>query len=1009
MAHYIYAQNKQPNHSSMKKILISTVCFFISGIAVNAQTINLVGDGTSESPYLINDKDDLSALAVAVNAGMEENVINSFEGVYFRMEADIDMGGVVFTPIGNRFSRCFGGIFDGNGKTISNLTVSTDRDGYAGLFGRISATGEIRNITLKDADIATSGLCAGGIAGDCSGKITDCAVENIRLINSYQLTGGIAGLLNGTAENVTVTGYIEGGENSVGGIAGQNSSLISNAFCSADVISNATGYSCTAGGISGVCYLKDALITGSCFAGTVTVNNDGLFCGGITGNLYKGRVEKSFNLGTCNGGSGGTTAVGGIAGRTDDGSIKDCYNSGRIQLPYGSTTIGGIAGVLSEDESHTVIINCYNVGMVEFDNYYYDPATETRELFGTVSENAEISNVYFDLQMSAYDSNSAYGKTTAELTAASGLPGFSAEVWTFSEGMYPRLSVFSDNDAATVSAAPVMLSSNETVKSVSKNFTLSDKAEWFVENDGKLGKDGNGLSINGNQAVLNGQFATDMLVGKTGNFYRYISINTTNIPFTGEGTEESPYIISTVADLRTMAEATNIYGETYSGKHFLMAGDIDMQSATFDGIASDEFSSKPFAGIFDGGGHEIQNMVIDKVQFDGDGNIDFFGSYGYGGFFGQLAAAGVVRNLTIADDCSFRVFYLSGAVVGSNDGLIENCANHADIEAYSYNAGGITGSNMSNGIVRGCINTGNITASQWSVGGIVGSAEGTVELCMNTGKIEGVTRGEDTGATVGGIAGLLYECTLKSVVNAGSVTASTEAGGITANGDTGSTIAEAVNYGIVQADDGIAGAIIGAYPEMEAVTGVFYDNSLQEIQATSDGGLEGINGLSSAELANPLDGWNAGKWSMAVGQYPYPSQFSGVVEARGAANAVVMFATGERAANVGNPALLGSCNDLSWQLAGNGCFRLEDNMLIPVAKGEEILTAKAGNYRKEIKIATEKISGTGSIDAEKAIIRQDYFTVAGIKVERPIIGEFYIVSTVYGDGSTAITKTVYKE
>ena len=992
----------------MRKLFLLTTALLLTAITAAAQSIAMTGNGTAADPYLINDKEDLATLASAVNSTAEENA-GAFSGTYFRLEADIDMEGVEFTPIGNDFQHSFGGIFDGNGKTLSNLSVSTGENGYAGLFGRVSETGIISNLTIKDAEITTSGLCAGGIAGDCDGKIADCTVENVRIVNSYQLTGGIAGLLKGTAENVSVSGYIEGGENSVGGIAGQNYSTISNAYCSADVVSKATGYSCTAGGISGTCYLKEALITGSCFTGRVTSENDGLFCGGITGNLYKGRIEKSFNLGTCDGKDGYSVAIGGIAGRADDGVIENCYNSGRILLPYGSTTIGGLAGVVRDDESHTVISNCYNIGAVEFDDYFYDPATQTIELFGTVSENAEISNVYFDRQMSAYNSTSQAGKTTAEMSAASGLPGFTSEVWTFEDGMYPRLAVSKDSDAAIASTATIMLSGGETVKSVSKDFSLSDKAEWFMDNDGALSKEGNGLSIDGFNAKLNGEYATDILVCKKGDCCRYTAINTSSISFEGEGTESAPYLIKTIDDLKAMAEATNLYGETYAGKYFRMANDIDFNSSAFDGIASDEFASKSFAGIFDGDGHSIHNMEINKVAFDSEGNIDTWDSYGYGGLFGQLADGGIVRNLTIAGDCKLTFHYLSGAVVGYNDGLIENCTNHADIEAYSYNTGGITGNNLSNGIIRGCLNTGDITASQWGIGGIAGSAEGRIERCMNTGRIEGVTRGEDTGSVMGGIAGTLYAATLTDVVNAGTVKANPETGGIIANGEPESTISNAVNYGMVYAGDNTAGAVIGTYPEMKAVEKAFYDNSLQTITATAEGDAEGVAGIPSGTLYKALEGFDSEIWTMEAGQYPYITQFGEIEEAAGAANAIIIFADGDNAGSINTPAQLGNAERMSWELAGNGCFRIEDGLLVPVSKGEESLTAKCGGYVKEIMVKTEKVSSINDVSAGKTAVKKEYFTVTGIKIKVPQPGEFYIVNTVYDDGTSATSKTVYQE
>lgn len=88
----------------------------LTAITAPAQSIGLTGNGTETNPYLINDKDDLTTLASAVNNSTAEENAGAFSGTYFRLEANIDMDGVEFTPIGNDFQHTFGGIFDGNGK-----------------------------------------------------------------------------------------------------------------------------------------------------------------------------------------------------------------------------------------------------------------------------------------------------------------------------------------------------------------------------------------------------------------------------------------------------------------------------------------------------------------------------------------------------------------------------------------------------------------------------------------------------------------------------------------------------------------------------------------------------------------------------------------------------------------------------------------------------------------------------------------------------------------------------
>ena len=89
--------------------------------------------GTSADPYLIKTKADLNQLASDVNSDA-----NLYAGSYFRLEANLDYTGETYTPIGcYYYNKTFQGNFDGNGKTISGITVSrtgnnSTADSYVG-------------------------------------------------------------------------------------------------------------------------------------------------------------------------------------------------------------------------------------------------------------------------------------------------------------------------------------------------------------------------------------------------------------------------------------------------------------------------------------------------------------------------------------------------------------------------------------------------------------------------------------------------------------------------------------------------------------------------------------------------------------------------------------------------------------------------------------------------------------------------------------------------------------
>ena len=89
---------------------------------------------------------------------------------------NIDLTGIDWTPIGKDDNKAYTGTFDGNGKTITGLTVTVS-DRYAGLFGYIGTGGTVQNVVLTEINI-TSGTFVGGVAGwSFGGNIENCSVS----------------------------------------------------------------------------------------------------------------------------------------------------------------------------------------------------------------------------------------------------------------------------------------------------------------------------------------------------------------------------------------------------------------------------------------------------------------------------------------------------------------------------------------------------------------------------------------------------------------------------------------------------------------------------------------------------------------------------------------------------------------------------------------------------------------------------------------------------------------
>ena len=170
----------------------------------------LMGSGTEEDPYMINNVNDLIFFRDSVNAG--ETKYNA-EGVYVVLTADIDLADIDWSVnIGDDCNATFDGIFDGKNHTIKNLTsteTAAKADGYicTGLFGAIYGSAVIKNLIIENVNINTGDFTGNNVAAvvgfaySCTGSI-----ENVKVIGNIQINAK-----NATGTGVIV-GYAYGGE-----------------------------------------------------------------------------------------------------------------------------------------------------------------------------------------------------------------------------------------------------------------------------------------------------------------------------------------------------------------------------------------------------------------------------------------------------------------------------------------------------------------------------------------------------------------------------------------------------------------------------------------------------------------------------------------------------------------------------------------------------------------------------------------------------------------------------
>lgn len=292
----------------MKKRLLSIllcVCMALTLLPLPAAAIDPArpqGAGTSVSPYEISSSSNLLYLAAAVNSGDA-----SYTSAHYKLTNNIDLSGIGnWTPIGVGNTAPYGqpsnakpfqGTFDGNGKTISNLTINASDKDDQGLFGyAVGAT--IQNLMLTNCGV-TGYSSVGGIVGEArQSTLSDCTVSGS--VSGDYSVGGIAG--------------------SILGVEGKKGSIV-NCINRASV----SGTDSCIGGVGGQVYYVNIE---NCFnAGTVTGNSS---VGGVAGRISNssGILRNCCNVGTVE----GSKWVGGVAGSSfagaggDDGKIQNCYS-----------------------------------------------------------------------------------------------------------------------------------------------------------------------------------------------------------------------------------------------------------------------------------------------------------------------------------------------------------------------------------------------------------------------------------------------------------------------------------------------------------------------------------------------------------------------------------------------------------------------------------------------------------------------------------------------------------
>ena len=319
----------------MKKKLLSLLLALCLVMALVPMTA-FAEENEQSSKTSITTVDELLEFAKAVDNGEYDDKTDAVVS----LDADLDLTGVAWTPIGSVFAadgtllHYFSGKFYGNGHTISNLDFSenygkTEYPSF-GFFSEVYGA-EISGLTIQGKlDVSNSGYVyfgtVAGVAADS--KISDCA-SNVSFTDTDKYINGTVALC-GYAINSTIEYCQNKGDFSI----------------TQDVTSFQMG---------GIVGLAQNSTVQYC-ANTGDLTSWTPCTGGIVGQLIQNsKVINCYSTGKIVPLGKGTTDFGGIAGTVGTGTeIRHCYFAGEVDLSqYTATTphkrLGGIVGGVSSD------------------------------------------------------------------------------------------------------------------------------------------------------------------------------------------------------------------------------------------------------------------------------------------------------------------------------------------------------------------------------------------------------------------------------------------------------------------------------------------------------------------------------------------------------------------------------------------------------------------------------------------------------------------------------------
>ena len=635
----------------------------------------LAGNGTQDEPYLLFNEADLRLLS-------NLSKTDEFNRKYFRLESDIVMSDTPMLPIGYNFNGKFGGHFDGNGHTISNLHISGKVSEYTSLFGMTAGT--ISNLTLTSCTITgneSGQYYVAAIVGHNNGNVSNChvnsgtisatAAERVGGIVGYNNEGTVSGCTNGATVSLT-----DGtGEENVGGIVG----FIGN---------NGT--------------VKDCANTGN-----VSISGTGYvaiyYCGGIAGHLYSGIVSGCANTGSVSAtGSNAYNYAGGVVGSINNSADAICIgntNGGAVTAANGNKNLaGGIVGFYG-NSSYILKNNYYfgactakgSAGYVESGDA---PQQDITANYGAVpgiaiTKPAEVTlssiEGYADVAHPAY---AASGETVS-FTIAATAEGYAATV------------KYNDGSDHTLTATNGVYSFTMPAKAVTITVTIAPDPAQFAQS---------------------GDTYTIYTAGGWNVFCNALQDNTTYNRFSGK----TVYLGNDISVTRMAGSKSHDFCGTFDGNKKTLTF---TSTENVNGVAPFSYVSETTPT----GGNEVSHPVIRNLNVVAD--INTKAQYA-SGLVGLMWGTLTIEDCTVSGTIQTSAMNAAGFIADQNgDANITDCrssvAIKSSVEGDGTHGGFVAVNNKSTNLtIEGCVFDGKLltTNSTTKCGGFIGWRAGTAEI-----------------------------------------------------------------------------------------------------------------------------------------------------------------------------------------------------------------------------------------------------------------------------------------